>query len=435
MSKKIYLVSLGCNKNLVDSEVMLAKLSSYEMCSDPSEADLLLINTCGFIADAKEESISTIFELNELRREGAVLAVTGCLTQRYQEELQKELPEVDVFSGVGDYDKIDELVEQRKSQFSDKTYLIQNEDRVITGSNYHAYIKISEGCNQRCSFCAIPNFRGGLQSRQIATITDEIKKLVSQGYFDFSLISQDSSSYGKDLGYKDGLIDLVDAIEQIEGVKSARILYLYPSTLSFKFIDKIQASTIFHNYFDLPVQHISLKMLKIMKRGAKSDKLREFISKMKENNGFVRTSFIVGHPGESQEDFDEMCQFAREYQFDRVNIFAYSEEENTTAADMEDKIPDDVIQHRIDILEEIVSETLENKSKEYINKEIDIVIDGVSEESDYFLSAKALFWAPEIDGEILVNDSELEDELSYGKVYRAKITEVAGDKLVATVIA
>jgi ribosomal protein S12 methylthiotransferase RimO len=434
MSKKMYLVSLGCNKNLVDSEVMIAKLSDYEMCDEPSQADLLLVNTCGFIADAKEESISTIFELHEQRKEGSVLAVTGCLTQRYQQELQAEMSEVDIFSGVGDYDKIDELVEQKRSQFSDKTYLIQDEDRVITGSNYHAYIKISEGCNQSCSFCAIPNFRGGLQSRNIDTIVAEIKRLVEAGYYDFSLISQDSSSYGKDLGYKDGLIDLVDAIEQIEGVKSARILYLYPSTLTFKFIDKIQSSTIFHNYFDLPVQHISLNMLKIMKRGAKSEKLREFVSKMKEKDGFVRTSFIVGHPGETQEDFNEMCEFAKEYEFDRVNIFAYSEEENTTAALMEDKIDDDIIQQRIDTLEEIINNITEKKLKKYINKEIDVVIDGMSDESEYFLSAKALMWAPEIDWQILINDSEIEEELEYGKIYRAKITESAGDTLIATII-
>jgi ribosomal protein S12 methylthiotransferase RimO len=433
MAKKLYLVSLGCNKNLVDSEVMLGKLSKYELTNEIGEADVLIVNTCGFIADAKEESVSTIFELHDERKEDSILVVTGCLTQRYQDELKDEMSEVDIFTGVGDYDKIDELIEQKKSQFSPKTYLIGDEDRVITGSNYHAYIKISEGCNQSCSFCAIPNFRGGLQSRPIEQIVNEIKRLVANGFYDFSFISQDSSSYGKDLGMRDGLIDLVSQVELIDGVKSARILYLYPSTLTFKFIEKIQNSKIFHNYFDLPVQHISLKMLKVMKRGAKSDKLRSFISKMKEQDGFVRTSFIVGHPGESGEDFMEMVEFAKEMEFDRVNIFAYSPEEDTTAYEME-QIPDSIIQTRIDILEETVNSILDKKQKEYVGKTLDITIDGESEESEFFLSAKALFWAPEIDGEILVNDKEIEGELEIGKIYKAKITDTAGDKLIATVV-
>lgn len=434
MSKKLFLISLGCNKNLVDSEVMLGKLSKYELIDDPTIADVIIINTCGFIADAKEESISTIIEMGETKKDGSLLVVSGCLTQRYQDELRLELPEVDIFTGVGDYDKIDELIEQKKSQFSKKTFLIGNEERIITGSNYHTFIKISEGCNQSCSFCAIPNFRGKLQSRPLQQIIEEVTRLVKNGFFDFSFISQDSSSYGKDLGYKNGLVELVEAIEKIDGVKSARVLYLYPSTLTFKYIEKIQKSKIFHNYFDLPIQHISLKMLKVMKRGAKSDKLREFLSKMKEQNGFVRTSFIIGHPSESEEDFEEICNLVKEYEFDRVNVFAFSPEEDTVANDMKDVVDNKTIKKRINKLEKILKKINDKKLQSYIGKTIEIVVDKQSDESEFFLSAKALMWAPEIDGEILINDKDIKEDIQIGKIYKAQITEVAIDKLIGTIV-
>ncbi|MFW5607039.1 MAG: radical SAM protein, partial [Campylobacter hyointestinalis] len=213
----LYLVSLGCNKNLVDSEIMLGRLSSYDIVDDPKNADVMIVNTCGFIESAKEESIRAILELASYKKENSVLVVTGCLMQRYRDELMRELPEVDIFSGVGDYAKIDELILKKQSLFSPEIYLQKsNTKRIITGSSYHAYIKIAEGCNQKCSFCAIPSFKGKLQSRSIESIADEVKALIKDGFSDFSFIAQDTSSFLRDFGIKNGLISLIDEIEKID---------------------------------------------------------------------------------------------------------------------------------------------------------------------------------------------------------------------------
>ncbi|MBT6389487.1 MAG: 30S ribosomal protein S12 methylthiotransferase RimO, partial [Campylobacteraceae bacterium] len=258
MEKTLHLVSLGCTKNLVDSEVMLGKLSDYKIIDDALVADVIIVNTCGFIESAKQESINTVLDLDDERKEESVLVMAGCLSERYQKELKEEMPEIDIFTGVGDYDKIDELVNEKRSQFSNQVFLTnENVDRVITGSSYHAYIKLSEGCNQACSFCAIPGFKGKLFSRTLASIIKEVTNLVSNGYYDFSFVSQDSSSFLRDHGINDGLEQLIDAIEKIQGVKSARILYLYPSTTTLGLIDKIGNSKLFHSYYDMPLQHIS----------------------------------------------------------------------------------------------------------------------------------------------------------------------------------
>ncbi len=434
MDKKLHLVSLGCTKNLVDSEVMLGKLKDYKLTEIPQEADVIIVNTCGFIDAAKEESLNTILTLHKERKKDSLLVMSGCLSERYKEELQKELKEVDIFTGVGDYDKIDEIIEKKKSVFSPETYLLRDEERVITGSTFHAYIKLSEGCNQKCSFCAIPSFKGTLKSRELESVVNEVKNLAKKGFWDFSFISQDSSSYLRDLGYKDALIDLIDEIEKIEGVKSARILYLYPSTLSDALIDRIISSPIFHNYFDMPIQHISDRMLKIMKRGAGKEIILRQLKKMREaENSFLRTSVIVGHPGESENDFRELENFLKDFDFDRVNIFAYSDEEGTKAYEMKDKIKKEIIDERIEALDSIVEEKFIKSLKKDLNKEADIVIEGESSEHEYLLGARKIIWAPQIDGEILINDKEIEDDLKIGKTYKAKITQIAGDKLIGTV--
>ncbi len=434
MDKKLHLVSLGCTKNLVDSEVMLGKLKNYKLTEIPQEADVIIVNTCGFINAAKEESLNTILTLHKERKKDSLLVMSGCLSERYKEELQKELKEVDIFTGVGDYDKIDEIIEKKKSAFSPETYLLKDEERVITGSTFHAYIKLSEGCNQKCSFCAIPSFKGTLKSRELESVVNEVKNLAKKGFWDFSFISQDSSSYLRDLGYKDALIDLIDEIEKIEGVKSARILYLYPSTLSDALIDRIISSPIFHNYFDMPIQHISDRMLKIMKRGTGKEIILRQLKKMREaENSFLRTSVIVGHPGESENDFRELENFLKDFDFDRVNIFAYSDEEGTKAYEMRDKIKKEIIDERIEALDSIVEEKFIKSLKKDLNKEADIVIEGESSEHEYLLGARKIIWAPQIDGEILINDKEIEDDLEIGETYKAKITQIAGDKLIGTV--
>jgi ribosomal protein S12 methylthiotransferase RimO len=413
---------------------MLGKLADHEMTDDTSEADVIIVNTCGFIDAAKEESINTTLSLNEERKEGSTLVMAGCLSERYKEELQQELKEVDVFTGVGDYDKIDQLIAQKSSSFTDSVYLIDHEERVITGSNYHAYIKIAEGCNQSCSFCAIPSFKGKLHSRTLESIVKEITLLTKKGFYDFSFVSQDSSSYLRDLGQKDGLIELIDAVEKIDGVKSARILYLYPSTTSHELIDRIGSSTIFHNYFDMPMQHSSDAMLQLMKRGFGADKTIALLEKMRAlPDSFVRTSFIVGHPSETEDMFNEMNSFVQNFGFDRVNVFAYSDEEGTKAHKMSAKVPDDVINDRLEVLGESVNQTTLSSLDQEVGQEVDIVIDGISDEHEYLLSARKLLWAPEVDGEILVNDAN-DIDVVVGRTYRAIITEVVDNRLLATLI-
>ncbi|MDY0320235.1 MAG: 30S ribosomal protein S12 methylthiotransferase RimO [Arcobacteraceae bacterium] len=436
MGKKLHLVSLGCTKNLIDSEVMLGRLKDYEIIDDASVADLIIVNTCGFIESAKEESLNTIFNLHDQRKESSVLVMAGCLSQRYKDELANELQEVDIFTGVGDYDVIDELVEQKRSQFSPKVFLANDEvERVVTNSNYHAYIKLSEGCNQSCAFCAIPLFKGKLFSRTLESVKKELTSLVKQGFYDFSFVSQDSSSYLRDHGINDGLEQLIDLIDSIEGIKSARILYLYPSTTTKKLIKKIANSKVVHNYFDMPLQHISQNMLKVMKRGKGSDKIKELLEEMKKvPNAFIRTTFIVGHPGESEEDFEELKNFVKEFKFDRANVFSYSDEEGTSAIKSKQKVDAKIIDIRAKELGKIIAKTTKESFKKEVGKVVDVVVDGISDEHEFLLSAKELLWAPEIDGEILINDKDIDEDIVYGKIYKAKITEMVGDKLVATIL-
>ena len=434
--KTLHMVSLGCTKNLVDSEVMLGKLRDYEITDDAQNADLIIVNTCGFIDSAKEESINTILNLHEDRKKESVLVMAGCLSQRYQGELQKELPEIDVFTGVGDYDKIDVLVNEKRSSFSNEVFLASEEnDRVITGSSYHAYVKLSEGCNQTCSFCAIPSFKGKLHSRTLESLVKEVKSLLSKGYVDFSFVSQDSSSFLRDLGESNGLELLIEEVEKIEGIKTARILYLYPSTTTLSLVDKIADSKVFVNYFDMPLQHISSSVLKIMKRGKGVEKLKELMQYMKSKpNSFVRTTFIAGHPGENDEDFEELCSYLEEFKFDRANVFSYSDEEGTSAQARDDKIDQEIVDERADILGEIISQTTFESLQSEVGKVFEVYIDGESEEHEYLLSARKTIWAPEIDGEIYINDNELDEQIKFGQIYSVKITELSGDKLLGTVI-
>ncbi len=436
MEKKLHLVSLGCTKNLIDSEVMLGRLKDYKITDEASEADLIIVNTCGFIESAKEESLNTIFNLHDQRKDGSVLVMAGCLSQRYKDELQNELSEVDIFTGVGDYDVIDKLVEEKRSQFSPKVFLADETlDRVVTGSNFHAYIKLSEGCNQSCAFCAIPNFKGKLNSRTLDSIEKELKNMVQNGYYDFSFVSQDSSSYLRDHDINDGLERLIDIVEKINGVKSARILYLYPSTTTISLINKIANSNVFHTYYDMPLQHISSNMLKIMKRGKGTEKLKELMDEMRKvPNSFVRSTFIVGHPGESEEDFNELCKYVQDYNFDRANVFSYSDEEDTSAYDMKEKIPQNIIDSRAEILGQIIKTTTLKSMEKDINTEFDVVIEGYSDEHDLLLSARKISWEREIDGEIYINDNETDISVEFGKVYKVRISELVGDKLLGTII-
>nr|WP_315019150.1 30S ribosomal protein S12 methylthiotransferase RimO [uncultured Campylobacter sp.] len=431
---KLHLVSLGCNKNLVDSEIMLGRLSNYEITPDVASADVIIVNTCGFINSAKEESIRAVLDMHEARKKGSLLVVTGCLMQRYREELMKELPEVDLFTGVGDYDKIDEIILKKQNLFSPETYLQASEERVITGSNYHAYIKISEGCNQKCSFCAIPTFKGKLKSRALENIVDEVQKLVKKGYYDFSFLSQDSSSYMRDHAVSDGLISLIDAVEKIEGVKTARILYLYPSTTSNALVERIIASPVFVNYFDMPIQHASDKMLKIMRRGSGAERIKELLNLMKSApDAFLRTGVIVGHPGETEAEFDELCAFLQEFKFDRVSAFAYSKEEDTLSYEME-QVPAKIISKRLSKIEKITRAAIEASFAQELGKKIIVSLEGESSEGEMFYAAKKALWDKDIDGEILINESDVE-QLETGGRYWCEITQVAGSQALGKITA
>jgi len=432
-NKKLHLVSLGCTKNLVDSEVMLGRLREYEVSDDATTADVIIVNTCGFIDAAKEESINTILNLHDERKEGSILVVSGCLTERYQEELQRDLPEVDIFTGVGDYEQIDKLIlEKRGATFSPEVYLAnENSDRVITGSNTHAYIKMAEGCNQTCSFCAIPSFKGKLHSRTLLSIEKEVMALVKKGFYEFSFISQDSSSYGRDIGLKDGLIDIIKTVESIEGVKVARILYLYPSTTTFDLIDTIADSNVFETYYDMPIQQIDDGILKLMRRGFGEKKTIELLEHMKsKKDAFIRTSIIAGHPGESDEAFNRVCAFMREFKFDRFNVFYYSNEETTPAFTMK-PVEKEIIEERVSILEKIANATTLYSLEKMLGKTIPVILEGESDEHEYILSARPTLWAKDIDGDILINDTS-DLEILFGKIYQAKVTEIVGDRLLAT---
>jgi ribosomal protein S12 methylthiotransferase RimO len=433
-SKQLHLVSLGCTKNLVDSEVMLGRLKEYAITDDATQADVIIVNTCGFIDAAKEESINTLLELHDMRKENSILVMSGCLSERYKEQLQADMPEIDIFTGVGDYEKIDALIASKQSTFSPEVYLAtETSGRVITGSNYHAYIKIAEGCNQACSFCAIPSFKGKLHSRSLTSIVKEVEMLCAKGYTDFSFISQDSSSYGRDMQMADGLIELIHAVENIKEVKSARILYLYPSTTTFALIDAIADSNVFQTYYDMPIQHIDNGVLKSMKRGFGEEKTIALLKHMQSKpNAFLRTSVIAGHPGESQEAFESLCTFMEKFKFDRFNTFHYSNEETTTAYNME-QIPQDTIDKRANALGKIAESSTLHSLQKMVGETIILVIDGESDEHEYLLSARPLSWAVDIDGEVLINDTS-DLSIEYGKRYKAKITELVGTQLLATLI-
>ncbi len=450
---KLCLISLGCTKNLVDSEVMLGALSHYERTNEPQNADIIIINTCGFIASAKKESIDKILEVALVKKNDAILIVSGCLSERYAEELRDEISEIDIITGVGDYDKIESMIKRvrdsrktrQKSPKSanppqiqtpqilknNQTFLIDNEQRIITGSAIHAYIKISEGCNQQCSFCAIPHFKGKLHSRGLDSIVREVDSLVAQGYSDFSFIAQDSSSYMRDLGKKDGLVELIKRIES-SGAKSARILYLYPTTTSESLISAIADSRVFQNYFDMPLQHISDKMLKVMRRGADKARHIALLRQMRDcKDSFVRTTFLVGHPQESEGDFAELCEFVSDFSFDRANIFGFSREEGTAAFSMSGEVSAKTTRERIKRLNTILARGQKDSLKSLVGREIVAIIEGRSAQSDLLFSARDLRWDREIDGEILINDSNI--PLNYG-YYKVQITDFKGGILLGKAV-
>lgn len=470
MRPRLHLISLGCTKNLVDSEVMLGRLSACEISDEITQADVIIINTCGFIHAAKQESIQTILEAANARKKGALLVVSGCLSERYAKELEQEIPEIDLIIGVRDYAKIDVLLEQKgfalprffaapsappspklaplESKIlssSDKVFLAdEKHKRVIANSRLHAYIKLAEGCNQHCSFCAIPSFKGKLQSRSIESILQEVENLSKEGFIDFSLIAQDSSSYLRDQGQTDGLIQLIKALDSQNLAKNARIHYLYPTTTTPALIEAMIDSPIVQNYFDMPIQHIADPMLKRMRRNHTAEQVLELLTLMKSApNAFLRSTFIIGHPGESESEFEQLREFLAQGVFDRVNLFAFSSEEGTLAHTMSGAVPAKIANARLTILQKLLVKQAKERAKALQGARVQAFIESKSAISEYFYSARDRRWGLEIDGEILVNEIALESGLDSSSVdsgvlapglYEVQITQTKDTMLLGSVV-
>jgi len=439
LHKKVSFVSLGCPKNLVDSEVMLGILARhhYEITADDRDAEVIIINTCGFIEDAKRESIDKIIELASLKETGncKLLVVAGCLPQRYQEELTKELPEVDLWIGTGEHHKIVEHLEKEEKG----SYLTQSEyiyddltPRLVSTPKHTAYIKIAEGCSHTCTFCAIPGIRGRFRSRPIDSIIRETSRLVSSGMREAILIAQDTTSYGIDFKTGLALPSLLREMVKIKGLEWIRLLYTYPQFVMDELIDVIKGEKKVLKYLDIPIQHVSDRMLKDMGRGITGDKLRNRLYRLREAvpDLIIRTSVIVGFPGETETDFRELLNFIEEFEFDRLGAFTYSHEEGTPAALIKHQIPEKVKKeryNRVMALQKIISK---KRNKSHIGKTEKVLIDGVSEESEFLLSGRTTGQAPDIDGITYITSGTA----SPGDIVNVRITDASDYDLVGDIV-
>ena len=382
--KKIAFVSLGCPKNLVDSENILGALTEkgYEIIAEENLADVIIVNTCCFINDAKQESIDTIIDVGQWKEAGNCkrLIVTGCLAQRYKDEIIKELPEVDAVIGVGDVDGVLEAVEGTEVQVCcDKTYNITTcHNRLVTTPNYVAYLKVSDGCDNHCTYCVIPSIRGKLQSRTIEDCVDEARKLVDGGVFELVLLAQDLTNYGKDLYGEPKLVDLLKELGKIEGLKWIRLLYCYPESITESLIEEIANNDKVCKYIDIPIQHCNDEILKKMGRRGNKDKIVEVINKLrgKVPDITIRTTLITGFPGETDEQYLEMEKFIRDMKFDRLGVFAYSQEEDTPAAAMPDQISEEDKQRRQEMLMFAQSEVVEELSMDKVGTIQNVLVEG-----------------------------------------------------------
>jgi ribosomal protein S12 methylthiotransferase len=420
-SRKVHLSSLGCPKNQVDAEVMLGKLvtEGYEVTLDPSEADVLVVNTCSFIQPAKEESIDAILEMARLKgsSDGKKLLVTGCLAERYGNELAAEMPEVDAFVGTGDFlrlpDVLEELGRPRGAgpiAYVGAQHILPDAraPRILTEPSYSAYVKVSEGCNHRCAFCIIPKIRGPHESRPIDDVVAEIGDLASQGVREVNLIAQDLTAYGRDLGERTTLATLLRRVAAVDGIDWIRLLYCYPNYVSGELLEAIAEEPKVCSYIDMPLQHASDRMLRAMRRERSGDALRRLIERVRGGipNVTLRTSFIVGFPGETEGDFDELCRFVREMEFDRVGVFRYSREENTQAGDMAEQVDEAVKQDRWHRLMRLQREISRRKNQRWVGRVVPLL--GCGEDDDGRRYGRTAAQAPEIDGVVYFQGAPLE---------------------------
>lgn len=413
MSEKVKVVTLGCEKNLVDSEIMsgLIHERGYSLVDDKEEATVIIVNTCGFIDAAKEESVNTILDLADLKETANLkaLIVSGCLTQRYKKVLMNEMPEIDGIVGTGDFDKINDIIDEALA--GKKPVLVGNPvfnyekqlPRRMTTPRYTAYVKIAEGCDNACTFCSIPIMRGKFRSRSIESVVAEVEQLASQGVREISLIAQDSTNYGTDLYDRFMLPTLLNRVSEVGGIEWVRLHYAYPGFFTDELIEVIASNPKVCKYIDMPLQHSEDIILKRMRRPGRQRDTRELIHKIRSRipDVAIRTSLIVGFPGETEEDFAKLCEFVKEMRFDRLGVFAYSMEEDTPAARLPNQIPDDVKEFRATTLMEIQREISREENGKRIGQELNVLIERYDGRNDVYVG-RSEFDAPDVDGEVFV---------------------------------
>ncbi len=425
---KFGIVSLGCDKNRIDSEMIIGRLhKKYELVNDPREAEIILVNTCGFIESSKQESIDTILEMAEYKRKCKckVLVVTGCLSQRYKEELLELMPEIDIMLGVNNYDKLVESVEAFFDKNSKAVYVDYSDkdftegERVLTTGKSTAYLRIGEGCDNFCTYCIIPRIRGKYRSRKIEDIVLEAKKLAEQGVTEVILVAQDTTMYGIDLYGKKSLPELIRELSKIDNIKWIRLLYCYPEEITDEFIKEVASNSKVCKYIDMPIQHISNNVLKRMNRRGRKEQILDNIDKMrKQIPGLcLRTSIIVGFPGETEEDFNELKQFIIDAKLDKLGVFKYSQEEGTSAALMENQIPENVKESREQELMLIQQQISKSINEHKVGAVYEVLIERY--ENDSYVG-RSYEMAPDIDGEIYFKSGKT---LEVGKFVKVKITE------------
>ena len=443
IKEKVSLVSLGCPKNLVDAEVMLGYLAKekYEVTTDEREADIIIVNTCSFIKEAKQESIDTILDLADRKHDARcrLLIVTGCLPQRYQEELVKELPEVDIFVGTGDYPRIAEIIAEKRGMSEQLRYtgdpnFLYDEDlpRLQSSPYYTAYLKIAEGCSNCCSYCVIPSLRGAFRSRPLDKLLKEASELVARGVKEINLIAQDITGYGKDLAGGASLEGLIKELTALDGLQWIRLLYAYPDGINDSLIQLIRDEDKVCKYLDIPLQHVSDPILKRMNRRSSEAEIRSLIAKLRgEIPGIaLRTSLIVGFPGETDEDFKKLLNFVEETRFDRLGVFCYSREEGTPSAEMPDQVSERVKRERYKKLMRTQARVSFKHNRSLVDTEELVLIEGYSEETELLLKGRSSRQAPDIDGQVYVTSGNAQ----VGDIVKLRITDSSDYDLIGEIV-
>ena len=438
--KKVGMVSLGCPKNTVDSERVLGDLvsSGYDLTQNEEDAEIIIVNTCGFIESAKKESVDTILEMARKKIDGKCrqLIVTGCLAERHTQELLDEIPEIDHLLGVGQYPQLKNILQENESDFNNRNHVAtpaefyeSYTDRLMTTAFYTAYLKISEGCSNRCAFCIIPKMRGPMRSRSPESILAETENLAQRGVKELNIISQDTTMYGFDLAMKDGLVRLLREMSNVKGVEWIRLLYCYPTFINSGLIDYLASEEKVSRYIDVPLQHTHDEILKSMKRQETEGDVRKMLDelRLKIPDISLRTTFITGFPGETEEHFKHMLRFLCEMEFDHVGIFTYSDEEGTTAYDYPGRVPEEVKLERKNILMEFQKEIVLRKNKEKVGQVESVLVEGFDAQENYIMTGRLASQAPDIDGQVILEKCEAEP----GEIIPMRITAAVDYDLVA----